>query len=97
MSDSDTDRTVTVTREIVHRLLRFFQIGARKLRQRQDDLRRALAGPKDCAGRILDCCFGTFVHRIEGNVGFLLITLENRLVFKPSQYREVNRIVIGCA
>jgi hypothetical protein len=70
-----------MTREIVHSLLRFDQIGARNLRQRQDYLRCAFAGPKDCAGRIFDYCFGAFVYRIEGNVGFLLITLENRLVF----------------
>jgi hypothetical protein len=34
VSDSDTDCAVTVTREIVHSLLRFNQIGARKLRER---------------------------------------------------------------
>ena len=97
MSDSDSNRAVTVTGEIVHRLLRFDQIGVGKFRQRQDYLWRTFADAKDCARRILDCCFGAFVHRIEGNIGFLLIPLEQRLVFKPGHYGEIDRIVIRCA
>ena len=97
MHDSYSNCPVTVTREIVHRLLRFDQIGVCKFRQRQDYLRGAFANAKDCAGRILDCCFGALVHRIEGNIEFLLITLKDRLVFKSRQYCEINRIVIGCA
>ena len=97
VSDSDTDGAGTVTREIVHRLLRFEQIGTRKFRHRQEYLRCTFANVKDCTRRILDCCFGAFVYRIEGNIGFLLITLEDRLVFQSRQYCKIDRIVIGCA
>src|SRR2546430_2348287 len=52
--------------------------------------------PKDFAGSILDRSLRPFVHRIEGNILFLLIALKDGRVFEAGHYREIDRIVVRC-